>query len=82
MFPALFLYLYIGFLSIYVHGSLTFLLDFVWWWLFWSVEIAKLARRARTQITHRFPADVTQIRSAGGRRDTAAFDKITNREDI
>ena len=40
--------------------------------LVWSVEIVKLAHRARTQITHRFPADATQIPCGAGRRDTAA----------
>ena len=38
----------------------------------WSVGIDKLAQRARTQMTHRFPTDYTQIPCGAGRRDTAA----------
>ena len=41
-------------------------------WLICSVGFDKLAQRARTQMTHRFPADETQIPCGAGRRDTAA----------
>ena len=62
VFPALFLYLYIGFSSIYVNGSITFLLDFEMWRLFWSVEIAKLAQRARTQTARQSRALASRLK--------------------
>ena len=40
------------------------------YWFFRVSAYDELARRVRTQMIHRFSADITQIRSAGGRRDT------------